>query len=289
MIDRMDDTELSISFRQAKDKRDQIGVLSDLTMTSPQEIAERLDKLGLLEGTGLRPEQFSNHYIAVEPAYGRRRPYKPRGAKSVQIDLERGRAMFEAGATDEEIAEAFGVRPYRVAEWRSQNGLTRTRGGDRTKCSFLPPIDELRAMDLYHEGYDDLAMSEALGVTVRRVQNWRLRMGLKRVKGHSKKKKGEEAMKKEKEMHAAPTTCFPATEAKIDWNDLPSATQAEASGEPEQPLMEVRRFLATISELMTPGAAKGGLILNGKPVREISSVHISMVDGALRVEVRTEG
>ena len=76
MIDRMDDTELSISFRQAKDKRDQIGVLSDLTMTSPQEIAERLDRLGLLEGTGLRPEQFSNHYIAVEPAYGRRRPYR---------------------------------------------------------------------------------------------------------------------------------------------------------------------------------------------------------------------
>lgn len=287
MIDRMDDTELSISFRQAKDKRDQIGVLSDLTMTSPQEIAERLDRLGLLEGTGLRPEQFSNHYIAVEPAYGRRRPYKPRGAKAVQIDLERGKEMFEAGATDEEIAEAFGVRPYRVAEWRSQNGLARTRGGDRTKGGFLPPIDELRAMDLYREGYDDLAMSEALGVTVRRVQNWRLRMGLKRVKGHSKKTKGEEAMKKEKEIHTAPTTCVPAAPVKIDWNDLPPVM--EASDEQPAPLMEVRRFLATISKLMTPGAAKGGLILNGKPVREISSVHISMVDGAICVEVRTEG
>lgn len=286
MIDRMDDTELSISFRQAKDKRDQIGVLSDLTMTSPQEIAERLDKLGLLEGTSLRPEQFSNHYIAVEPAYGRRRPYKPRGAKSVQIDLERGKAMFEAGATDEEIAEAFGVRPYRVAEWRSQNGLARTRGGDRTKGGFLPPIDELRAMDLYLEGYDDLAMSEALGVTVRRVQNWRLRMGLKRVKGHSKKTKGEEAMKKEKEI--MPESTVPAMDAAEALQSV-SSSPVLPSDDPEQPLMEVRRFLATISELMTPGAAKGGLILNGKPVREISSVHISMVDGALRVEVRTEG
>lgn len=188
---------------------------------------------------------------------------------------------------DEEIAEAFGVRPYRVAEWRSQNGLSRTRGGDRTKGGFLPPIDELRAMDLYHEGYDDLAMSEALGVTMRRVQNWRLRMGLKRVKGHSKKKKGEEAMKKEKEIHAAPTTCVPAAPAKIDWNDLPPVM--EVKNDQPAPLMEVRRFLATISELMTPGAAKGGLILNGEPVREISSVHISMVDGAICVEVRTEG
>lgn len=286
MIDRMDDTELSISFRQAKDKRDQIGVLSDLTMTSPQEIAERLDKLGLLEGTGLRPEQFSNHYIAVEPAYGRRRPYKPRGAKSVQIDLERGRAMFEDGATDEEIAEAFGVRPYRVAEWRSQNGLSRTRGGDRTKGGFLPPIDELRAMDLYREGYDDLAMSEALGVTVRRVQNWRLRMGLKRVKGHSKKTKGEEAIKKEKEI--VPEIAVPTIDAAEALRAL-SSTPVLPSGEPEQPLMEVRQFLATLSEMMTPGVAKGGLILNGEPVRDISSVHISMVDGALCVEIRTEG
>ena len=260
MIDRMDDTELSISFRQAKDKRDQIGVLSDLTMTSPQEIAERLDKLGLLEGTGLRPEQFSNHYIAVEPAYGRRRPYKPRGAKSVQIDLERGRAMFEDGATDEEIAEAFGVRPYCVAEWRSQNGLSRTRGGDRTKGGFLPPIDELRAMDLYREGYDDLAMSEALGVTMRRVQNWRLRMGLKRVKGHSKKKKGEEAMKKEKEI--VPEIAVPTMDAAEAMQAL-SSTPVLPSDEPEHPLMEVRQFLATLSELMTPGVAKGGLILNG--------------------------
>lgn len=53
--------------------------------------------------------------------------------------------------------------------------------------------------------------------------------------------------------------------------------------------MEVRQFLATLSELMTPGVAKGGLILNGEPVRDISSVHISMVDGALCVEIRTEG
>lgn len=286
MIDRMDDTELSISFRQARDKRDQIGVLSDLTLTSPFEIATRLDKLGLLDGTGIRPDQFPNRYVAVEPAYGRRRPYKPRGAISNQIDDARGRELFAKGATDEEIADEFGVKLYRIIDWRRKNGLARSRGGDRTKL-ILPPIDELRAMDLYQEGYDDLAMSEALGVTVRRVQNWRLRMGIKRAKGHSKKKKGEQTKMKEEKAHAAPTTCVPAAPVKIDWNDLPPVM--EASDEQPAPLMEVRRFLATISELMTPSAAKGGLVLNGAPVREISDVRISMVDGAICIEIRTEG
>lgn len=93
-------------------------------------------------------------------------------------------------------------------------------------------------------------------------------------------------MKKEKEI--VPEIAVPAIDAAEALQAI-SSTPVLPSGEPEQPLMEVRRFLATISELMTPGAAKGGLILNGKPVREISSVHISMVDGAICVEVRTEG
>ena len=42
-----------------------------------------------------------------------------------------------------------------------------------------PPIDELRAMELYREGLDDLAISEALGESVTRVKNWRRRMKLK--------------------------------------------------------------------------------------------------------------
>ena len=111
-------------------------------------------------------------------------------------------------------------------------------------------------------------------------------MGLKRVKGHSKKTKGEEAMKKEKEI--VPEIAVPTMDAAEALQAI-SSSPVLPSDEPEQPLMEVRRFLARITELMTPSASKGGLILNGEPVREVSSVHISMVDGAICVEVRTEG
>lgn len=42
-----------------------------------------------------------------------------------------------------------------------------------------PPMDELRAMELYREGLDDLAISEALGESKTRVKIWRQRMKLK--------------------------------------------------------------------------------------------------------------
>ena len=42
-----------------------------------------------------------------------------------------------------------------------------------------PPIDELRAMQLYRDGLDDLSISEALGESKKRVAEWRKRMKLK--------------------------------------------------------------------------------------------------------------
>lgn len=50
------------------------------------------------------------------------------------------------------------------------------------------PLDELRAMQLYNDGLDDIAMADALGVTAKRVQSWRLRMHLKRPNAGQKKK-----------------------------------------------------------------------------------------------------
>lgn len=41
-----------------------------------------------------------------------------------------------------------------------------------------PPIDELRAMQLYEEGLNDLDIAEALGETQNRVKHWRRRMKL---------------------------------------------------------------------------------------------------------------
>lgn len=48
-------------------------------------------------------------------------------------------------------------------------------GGEPRK----PPIDELRAMQLYRDGLDDLSISEGLGESKKRVAEWRKRMKLK--------------------------------------------------------------------------------------------------------------
>lgn len=53
--------------------------------------------------------------------------------------------------------------------------MTKTGGGAQKK----PPMDELRAMDLYQDGLDDLAIAEALGETQNRVKDWRRRMKMK--------------------------------------------------------------------------------------------------------------
>ena len=53
--------------------------------------------------------------------------------------------------------------------------MAKTGGGAPKK----PPMDELRAMSLYRDGLDDLAIAEALGETQNRVKDWRRRMKLK--------------------------------------------------------------------------------------------------------------
>lgn len=50
----------------------------------------------------------------------------------------------------------------------------RVKTGGRVK----EPIDELRAMELYNEGLDDLAISESLGCSVSKVSAWRRMMKL---------------------------------------------------------------------------------------------------------------
>lgn len=52
---------------------------------------------------------------------------------------------------------------------------TGNKGGGATK---KPPMDELRAMQLYEEGLNDLDIAEALGETQNRVKHWRRRMKL---------------------------------------------------------------------------------------------------------------
>ena len=84
-------------------------------------------------------------------------------------------------------------------------GLLDRRGGPVTvlppapasvgKGPRIPPIDELRAMELWREGLDDLAISECLGVPISRVSAWRRRMHLYMPRGGAAQKKKKEKAK----------------------------------------------------------------------------------------------
>ena len=77
-------------------------------------------------------------------------------------------------------------------------GLLDRRGGPVTvlppapasvgKGPHIPPIDELRAMELFNEGLEDLAIAEVLGETVTRVKEWRRRTRLLRPRGGASEK-----------------------------------------------------------------------------------------------------
>lgn len=79
--------------------------------------------------------------------------------------------------------------------------MAKTGGGAPKK----PPMDELRAMALYREGLDDLALTEALGETLNRVKEWRRRMKLKPNQGQ-KDAPAEEPKREEETMEPVKNT-----------------------------------------------------------------------------------
>lgn len=223
----MDDTELSISFRKAKNKREQVGVLADLNLCAPYVIAEHLESLGLLTGTGLIPENFSRKYDAVGSATSGRKTVKHR-------------------YPDKRAARSTGL------------------------------MDEIRAMELYEDGLDDLAMSEALGVGVCRVEAWRKRMHLKtqkqRKKAESVKKETKPAQPPEQAEH-----CQTAT------------ATGEPAAAPETSPLTLGDFLRLVTELTPPAALKAPLRINGATVMEIARIVIhGSRDAAPSVEIVTE-
>ena len=234
----MDDTELSISFRKAKNKREQIGVLADLNLCAPYVIAERLENLGLLTGTGLIPENFSRKYDAVSSATLDRKPMKHRYP-------------------------------------------------DKRAARSVEPMDELRAMELFKDGLDDLQMAETLDVSPTHVKHWRQRMHLLRPRGGGRPRK-----KKTEETEMKPTTENEQEQPMTE--DLPNATEEMLTVSVPTPnateeMLTVSEFLATVTELLTPLATKAGLIINGSPVTAIAALHIRVSDMPTLVEIVTEG
>lgn len=122
-------------------------------------------------------------------------------------------------------------------------------------------MDEIRAMELYEEGLDDLAMSEALGVGVCRVEEWRKRMHLKTQK---RRKKAENVKKETK----------PAQPPEQAEQYRTATATGEPAAAPETSPLTLGEFLRLVTELTPPAALKAPLRINGAPVMEIARIVI---------------
>lgn len=180
-----------------------------------------LQEMGELDGTGMKPEQFSNHYVPIN-GDNRKAPRKA-----------------------------------------EQRGRTE-------------PFDEVLAVELFRQGLDDAALAEALGITPKRAQNWRLRMGLKRPSGGGHRKK-EQPQETEETMEQAREPAETAMEKE------------KTTGEEPAGGMTVKAFLEIFTLMLAPGMTKAELLLNGETVRTVSELRLGNRDGKPCVDVRWEG
>lgn len=120
---------------------------------------------------------------AFEPHTGKRKPEPiaiiPPATKPPRqhtLDTERAQALYDAGRTDRDIAEACGISPSAIGRWRNRLRLPPNTPPKPPR----PPrtFDTSRARALYDEGRTDIFIAMACDVCVGTISNWRHQEGL---------------------------------------------------------------------------------------------------------------
>ena len=124
--------EIRQSYKTAKNKKEQINVLCELTLSSRKEM---LDFLGL-------PND-------IKPC-----------VDSAELEAEY-RRLYEAGLSDRQIAELTNRTKGMVKHWRDKNGLPTKQTIGRSK-----KIPEERMLEVYKMGLNDRESCVILGVSV---------------------------------------------------------------------------------------------------------------------------
>lgn len=144
--------EVRTRYRQAADKNGIIAVLADLTCSSKAEM---------------------RRFLGVE---------KPRRKTPIELDREKAMEYYEAGMSDEEIAQRLGVVKCTVCHWRLSTGLACNADSEKAR------------MELYEQGLNDQEIGDALRLSSEAIWHWRKRLGLPSNTGRGqydrKKKKG---------------------------------------------------------------------------------------------------
>lgn len=147
-FDCLSKAEVRERYRRAEKKKEIIGVLADLTLSSPGEMRRFL---------GL-PHKRAAKWVPIDS----RRP---------RVDEEKALELYEAGLRDHEIAKAVGVSGNTVCNWRRRMGLP-SKYRDGTDAVSL---ERLRLYDL---GMTDQEIAEETGYTKRTICEWRSKNGL---------------------------------------------------------------------------------------------------------------
>lgn len=123
---RMSDAEILDYMDAAIDKDKAVDSLAVKCHTTRGLMREHLGELGvLLEEPEKKP---LGEFKAVEPKK------KQGGAHNKKMDEAKAREMYDAGASDSEIATMFGMTAVAVCRWRKRNGLpSKQRRGDHRK------------------------------------------------------------------------------------------------------------------------------------------------------------
>lgn len=104
--------------------------------------------------------------------------YEPGGGKpkpALSDWREKAWALYEAGATDKEIAEAVGksvitVRDYRRRAWAAPPNPDKKGPGTR--------FDWKKAKELHRRGLNDAQIAREIGCSPSTVRNWRFKQNL---------------------------------------------------------------------------------------------------------------
>lgn len=215
--------------------------------------------------------------------------------------LDEAGELKKAGLNAKTFSSVYHAVPAAKAPQREGPKATRKRSGP------VPPFDEIRAMALFNDGMDDLAISEALGVSVTRIRKWRSRMRLLHPRGRAaknKKQSKEESMKKDgttkkTEPHknvSQEVVAEKETAAADKWAGYTVPLPDEVSGAPaeEQPEdtqeskpLTVNGFFALLRNLLSPVLLDAELSINGERMVGVYGYEVQMLDKRTYVDLRT--
>ena len=122
----MTNDEIAVSYRQAKNKAEQVLVLAELNVKTRDETLDKLAEIGAIS--------------AAEAAYEKAKPKQRRAkrntgqrTKPYPFDVGFAQGLLASGSSDAEIAAVVGASRSMIERWRRDHGFLRQRGGARKR------------------------------------------------------------------------------------------------------------------------------------------------------------